>query len=628
MEPAINLYSSNEKSELIRENSQEILSVLAAHQIALWEYDIITGKCSFSNDYFFTLGLKDAGIIFEDIDDFYRFIHPEDIEFYKQAFAEMLSSDSKTSQIRVRCISEQGKVIWLEDHFLSYKESCESHPGKLLAYTVNVTSQCEKEQHIKYLEEYNRKIIEALPEFIFIFDDNFFITDVLMAPGTILLHPVEVLRGADGRSIYSPEVSDLFICNIRECLRDGKLKEIEYPLEVDGSLHYFQARIAPFEGNRVLALIHDIGDRIQRSQELIEAKRRAEDADKMKSVFLANIHLIKTSMESSFYLPIFLIAGGIIFLIIFFHYVPFFLWLSAKVSGVNISLIQLFLMRIRNVPPYIIVPGMIEAHKAGLKNITRDELEAHYLAGGHVEKVVHALVSASKANIELPFQMATAIDLAGRDVFEAVQMSVNPKVIDTPPVTAVAKDGIQLIAKARVTVRANIRQLVGGAGEDTILARVGEGIVSSIGSSENHKSVLENPDSIFKLVLRKGLDAGTAFEILSIDIADIDIGKNIGAALQIDQANADKNIAQAKAEERRAMAVASEQEMKAKAQEARAKVIEAEAEVPKAMAEAFRSGNLGIMDYYRMKNIEADTSMRENIAKPTTGNAGNQPLSK
>ena len=319
---------------------------------------------------------------------------------------------------------------------------------------------------------------------------------------------------------------------------------------------------------------------------------------------------------STMYLTAFIIVGGIIFLVLFFHYVPFFLWLSAKVSGVNISLVQLFLMRIRNVPPYIIVPGLIEAHKAGLSNITRDELEAHYLAGGHVEKVVHALVSASKANIELPFQMATAIDLAGRDVFEAVQMSVNPKVIDTPPVTAVAKDGIQLIAKARVTVRANIRQLVGGAGEDTILARVGEGIVSSIGSSENHKSVLENPDSISKLVLRKGLDAGTAFEILSIDIADIDIGKNIGAALQIDQA-----------EERRAMAVASEQEMKAKAQEARAKVIEAEAEVPKAMAEAFRNGNLGIMDYYRMKNIEADTSMRENIAKPTTG-ISNQPLSK
>ena len=318
------------------------------------------------------------------------------------------------------------------------------------------------------------------------------------------------------------------------------------------------------------------------------------------------------------FIPFILIGGGIIFLFIFFHYVPFFLWLSAKVSGVDISLVQLFLMRIRNVPPHVIVPAMIEAHKAGLSNITRNELEAHYMAGGHVERVVHALVSASKANIELTFQMATGIDLAGRDVFEAVQMSVNPKVIDTPAVTAVAKDGIQLITKARVTVRANIRQLVGGAGEDTILARVGEGIVSSIGSSENHKSVLENPDSISKLVLRKGLDAGTAFEILSIDIADIDIGRNIGAALQIDQANADKNIAQAKAEERRAMAVALEQEMKAKAEEARANVIQAEAEVPKAMAEAFRSGNLGIMDYYRMKNIQADTDMRSSIAQPET----------
>lgn len=310
---------------------------------------------------------------------------------------------------------------------------------------------------------------------------------------------------------------------------------------------------------------------------------------------------------STMYLTAFLIIGGIIFLVLFFHYVPFFLWLSAKVSGVNISLVQLFLMRIRNVPPYIIVPGMIEAHKAGLQNITRDELEAHYLAG----------------KVDGGCHLERQLDIGFRGGYQ----SVNPKVIDTPPVTAVAKDGIQLIAKARVTVRANIRQLVGGAGEDTILARVGEGIVSSIGSSENHKSVLENPDSISKLVLRKGLDAGTAFEILSIDIADIDIGKNIGAALQIDQANADKNIAQAKAEERRAMAVATEQEMKAKAQEARAKVIEAEAEVPKAMAEAFRNGNLGIMDYYRMKNIEADTSMRENIAKPTTGNTS-QPLSK
>ena len=315
-------------------------------------------------------------------------------------------------------------------------------------------------------------------------------------------------------------------------------------------------------------------------------------------------------------LSVFLLIGIIAILAVFFYFVPFLLWISARVSGVRISLIQLFLMRIRKVPPQVIVRAMIEAHKAGLKTITRDELEAHYLAGGHVERVVHALVSASKANIDLGFQMATAIDLAGRDVFEAVQMSVNPKVIDTPPVTAVAKDGIQLIAKARVTVRANIRQLVGGAGEDTILARVGEGIVSSIGSSESHKQVLENPDSISKLVLKKGLDSGTAFEILSIDIADIDIGKNIGATLQMDQAQADKNIAQAKAEERRAMAIALEQEMKAKAQEARAKVIEAE--VPRAMAEAFRSGNLGIMDYYKMKNVEADTAMRESIAKPSS----------
>ena len=300
--------------------------------------------------------------------------------------------------------------------------------------------------------------------------------------------------------------------------------------------------------------------------------------------------------------------------IIFFYYVPFMLWINAVVSGVHISLVQLFLMRIRKVPPVKIVNCMIEAHKAGLLEVKRDGLEAHFLAGGHIERVVHALVSASKAGIDLSFQMATAIDLAGRDVFEAVQMSVNPRVIDTPPVAAVAKDGIQLIAKARVTVRANIRQLVGGAGEDTILARVGEGIVSSIGSAESHKQVLENPDSISKLVLSKGLDDGTAFEILSIDIADIDVGKNIGAQLQMDQAEADKNIAQAKAEERRAMAIAGEQEMKAKAQEARAKVIEAEALVPQAMAEAFRNGNLGIMDYYRMQNMQADTAMRENIA--------------
>ena len=311
-----------------------------------------------------------------------------------------------------------------------------------------------------------------------------------------------------------------------------------------------------------------------------------------------------------------IIALALVVLVIFLYYVPFLLWVSAQVSGVRISLVQLFLMRIRKVPPHKIVDCMIEAHKAGLKDVTRDGLEAHYLAGGHIERVVHALVSANKAKIALPFEDATAIDLAGRDVFEAVQMSVNPCVIDTPPVAAVAKDGIQLIAKARVTVRANIAHLVGGAGEDTILARVGGGIVSSIGSAASHEDVLENPDSISKLVLAKGLDAGTAFQILSIDIADIDVGKNIGAQLQMDQSNADKNIAQAKAEERRAMAVALEQEMKAKEQEMRAYVVQSEAEVPKAMAEAFRNGNLGIMDYYRMKNIEADTNMREAIANP------------
>ena len=314
-----------------------------------------------------------------------------------------------------------------------------------------------------------------------------------------------------------------------------------------------------------------------------------------------------------FYAVVAVVAVILLWLILYF--VPIGLWFSALVSNVRISLLQLILMRWRKVPPSIIVSAMIEGTKAGLK-LNANELEAHYLARGNVANVVHALVSAEKASIALDFKMASAIDLAGRDVFEAVQMSVNPKVINTPPVTAVAKDGIQLIAKARVTVRANIRQLVGGAGEETVLARVGEGIVSSIGSSVSHKSVLENPDFISRVVLEKGLDAGTAFEILSIDIADIDVGKNIGAQLQMDQAEADKNIAQAKAEERRAMAVALEQEMKAKAQEARAKVILAEAEVPLAMAEAFRSGNLGVMDYYKMKNVMADTQMRESIATP------------
>ena len=308
------------------------------------------------------------------------------------------------------------------------------------------------------------------------------------------------------------------------------------------------------------------------------------------------------------------VAVAIVGFLILLWFFPVTLWFQALISGVRISLLQLVLMRWRGVSPNTIVMAMVTGTKAGL-SLKANELEAHYLAKGNVPKVVNALISADKANIALDFKMAAAIDLAGRDVFEAVQMSVNPKVITTPPVTAVAKDGIQLIATARVTVRASIKQLVGGAGEETVLARVGEGIVSSIGSAESHKTVLENPDSISKVVLQKGLDAGTAFEILSIDIADIDIGKNIGAVLQMDQAEADKNIAQARAEERRAIAVALEQEMKAKAQEARARVIEAEAEVPLAMAEAFRTGNLGIMDYYRMKNIQADTDMRENIAK-------------
>lgn len=308
------------------------------------------------------------------------------------------------------------------------------------------------------------------------------------------------------------------------------------------------------------------------------------------------------------------IAVGIVGFFILLWFFPVTLWFQALISGVRISLMQLVLMRWRKVPPSTIVMAMITGTKAGL-TMDANALEAHYLAKGNVTKVVNALISADKANIPLDFKMAAAIDLAGRDVFEAVQMSVNPKVINTPPVSAVAKDGIQLIAKARVTVRANIKQLVGGAGEETVLARVGEGIVSSIGSSSSHKSVLENPDNISRVVLEKGLDSGTAFEILSIDIADIDVGKNIGAVLQMDQANADKNIAQARAEERRAMAVALEQEKKAEAQDARAKVILAEAQIPLAMAEAFRAGNLGIMDYYRMKNIQADTDMREQIAK-------------
>ena len=320
-------------------------------------------------------------------------------------------------------------------------------------------------------------------------------------------------------------------------------------------------------------------------------------------------------MDNSQILMILFIIIGIVALVFVFAILRIFrLWLSAQLSGVRVSLLQLIIMPWRRVNPTIIVENMVTANKAGI-SVTRDQLEAHFLAGGNVKRVIAELVSADKANIPLDFKACTAIDLAGRDVLEAVQMSVNPKVIESPPVTAVAKDGIQLIAKARVTVRANIQKLVGGAGEETILARVGEGIVTTIGSAANHKAVLENPDTISKVVLSKGLDSGTAFEILSIDIADIDIGKNIGAELQIDQANADKNIAQAKAEERRAMAVAVEQEMKAKAQEARAKVIEAEAEIPKAIAEAFTKGQLGIMDYYKFENIKADTTMRESLSK-------------
>lgn len=328
--------------------------------------------------------------------------------------------------------------------------------------------------------------------------------------------------------------------------------------------------------------------------------------------------LILQSTESTGQIGI-IIAIGIACLFglwVIFYFIPIGLWFSALVAGVRISLVQLILMRWRKVPPSVIVKALITSTKAGLK-LTRNDLEAHYLAGGHVQPVVNALISADKANLELTFKAATAIDLAGRDVFEAVQLSVTPKVIETPPVTAVAKNGIQLITKARVTVRTNIKQLVGGAGEATVLARVGEGIVAAIGSSDSHKHILESPDSISKVVLAKGLDSGTAYEILSIDIADIDVGINIGARLQMDQANADKNIAQAKAEERRAMAVALEQEMKAKAQEARAKVIEAETQVPLAIADAFRTGHLGVMDYYRMQNIQADTTMRDSIGKDT-----------
>ncbi len=317
----------------------------------------------------------------------------------------------------------------------------------------------------------------------------------------------------------------------------------------------------------------------------------------------------------SMFIILLILFGAILLL----YFVPIRLWITAIFSGVRLKLFRdLVGMRLRRVPPDRIVKPLITAHKAGIPAET-PKLEAHFLAGGNVQQVINALISADKADIDLPFERATAIDLAGRDVFEAVQVSVNPKVIETPPISAIAKDGIQLRAIARVTVRANIERLVGGAGEETIIARVGEGIVSTIGSSDSHAAVLENPDIISKTVLAKGLDSGTAFEILSIDIADVDVGENIGAKLQTDQAEADLQVARAKAEERRAAAVALEQEMIARVQEARARVVEAEALVPEAIAEAFRNGQLGVMDYYNLRNIEADTDMRTAIGGETKG---------
>jgi uncharacterized protein YqfA (UPF0365 family) len=310
-------------------------------------------------------------------------------------------------------------------------------------------------------------------------------------------------------------------------------------------------------------------------------------------------------------------AAAVIFFMVLFTVIPVGLWISAVAAGVRVSLFSLVAMRLRRVPPNRIILPLIKADKAGI-DVSQNQLEAHFLAGGNVDRVVDALIAADKARIALPFDRAAAIDLAGRDVLDAVKVSVNPRVIQTPNVSAVAKDGIELISTARVTVRANLERLVGGAGEETIIARVGEGIVSSIGSTASHKGVLENPDTISKTVLAKGLDSGTAFEILSIDIADVNVGRNIGAELQTDQAEADKRVAQAKAEERRAMAVAVEQENRARVEEMRAKVVEAEAEVPLAIAEAFRSGNLGVMDYYNLQNIQSDTNMRGHIARATT----------
>lgn len=319
-------------------------------------------------------------------------------------------------------------------------------------------------------------------------------------------------------------------------------------------------------------------------------------------------------MEPDLIISLVIIGIIVIAVAVLFTFIPVMLWISALAAGVKVSIFTLVGMRLRRVVPARVINPLIKAHKAGI-DVNTNQLESHYLAGGNVDRVVNALIAAQRANIELSFERAAAIDLAGRDVLQAVQMSVNPKVIETPFIAGIAMDGIEVKAKARITVRANIDRLVGGAGEDTVIARVGEGVVSTIGSSGAHTAVLENPDSISHNVLNRGLDAGTAFEILSIDIADVDIGKNIGAILQTDQAEADKNIAQAKAEERRAMAVAQEQEMVARVQEMRAKVVEAEADVPLALAEALRSGNMGVMDYMNYKNIDADTDMRDSIGK-------------
>lgn len=341
---------------------------------------------------------------------------------------------------------------------------------------------------------------------------------------------------------------------------------------------------------------------------------------------LLNMLLLQAGGDPDLLFVLGAIGFIILILFVFFYFVPIGLWITALFSGVRIGIFSdLVAMRLRKVPPGPIVKAAITATKAGLEHVEIGKLEAHYLAGGNVQRVVNALISADKANIALGFERAAAIDLAGRDVFEAVQISVNPKVINTPVITALAKDGIQVKATARVTVRANLDRLVGGATEETVLARVGEGIVSTVGSSTDHKAVLENPDQITKTVLDKGLDSGTAFDILSIDIADVDVGENIGAKLQTDQASADLKVARARAEERRAMAVAVEQENRAKIEEMRARVVEAEAEIPKAISDAFRSGKLGVMDYYNMKNVLADTDMRESIAKGSSTKDPNDP---